>query len=358
MHFEAVALVLHAYINNMEEYMKKFTVWTLAFMLLISAVAAFAEEEALETTTAYRYFVNSYRNVRTVKVIYYDNVYAYNHGDYYMTPFDSNVPAEYFVKDANGNLCIAPIVLDVTDAMRIRLYGEDVGETAMYYGQYCERINGKRGKSGFSGIHEGIDFVSYKGSDLHAILGGEVTKAGDSNGTIGIYNEDYDITLLYLHCQNIKVKRGQVVEAGDLIGEEGGKAIYAGRDIKVLYMKNGWKHVHTSHYTHVEMRIGRHTSSNKYRNAKLESDCPYEVMKEALEVVESGRQPISDAAVREAQRIREEELLKLEATPEPTPEPTPAITVVDEVPESAEGYGFAEEAAETPAPEATLPPSM
>ena len=342
------------------------------FLILILCAASFAlaesAQEEFEITTAYRYFVNQYRNARIVKVSYYDNVYAYNHGEYSLTPFASTVPSEYFVKDSNGTLAVAPIVLDITDAMRIRLYGEDIGETALLYGQYCEKLNSKSHKTGYSGIHEGIDFVSYKGSDLHAILDGVVTRAGDSNGTIGIYNEEYDITLLYLHCQKIKVKRGDEVKAGDLIGEEGGKAIYAGYENNVTYRKLGIKHVHTSHYTHVELRTGRHTSSNPYRNTALESDCPYEYMRQALGVMESGRQPVTEAAIIEAQQMREAaeaqaraEAAAAAATPVPTPEPTPEITVVDAVPGTAtEGYGFTE-TEPTPEPtaivESTLPPT-
>ncbi|MBQ8094693.1 MAG: M23 family metallopeptidase [Clostridia bacterium] len=357
--------------------MKKTVIFVLAVLLVSIVCTCFAEsEDTFKITTAYRWFVNSYRNVRSVKVSYYDNVYAYNHGEYALTPFSSAVPAEYFVKDSNGTLAVAPIVMDITDAMRIRLYGADFGETALLYGQYCERIKGKNGKSGFSGVHEGIDFVSYKGSKLHSILDGVVTRAGDKNGTIGIYNEEYDITLLYLHCQKINVKRGQEIKAGDIIGEEGGKAIYAGYENNVTYAKYGIRHVKTSHYTHVELRKGRHTSSSKYRDTKLSSDCPYEIMQQALGVTESGRAPVTEAAILEARRMREaaeaaaraeaEAKAAAEATPVPTPVPTPELKIVEEVPGTAtEGYGFTQPEA-TPAPqteteapiiESTLPPT-
>ena len=57
-----------------------------------------------------------------------------------------------------------------------------------------------------------------------------------------------------------------------------------------------------THYTHVELRKGRHTSSSPYRDSVLTSDCPYEVMQQALGVVESGRQPITAAAVTQVPR--------------------------------------------------------
>ena len=257
----------------------------------VQAEAAAEPQHQLKVTTKYRYFISQYHYIRERKVSYFDNVYAYNHGEYGLTPFASTVPEEYFVADENGTLAIAPIVLDITDAMRERLYGADVGETALYYGQYCQREKDRKGVWGYTGIHEGIDFVNVKGAPLYAILGGEVTRGADKNGTVAIYNAEYDITLLYLHCENSVVRRGDTVEAGAMIAKEGKKNI-----------KGGDK----THYTHVELRKGRHTSSSPYRDIVLTSDCPYAVMQQALGVVESGRQPITAAAVTQAQRMREE----------------------------------------------------
>lgn len=347
--------------------MKKLLACMLALMCLLLAMTAMAEnsdvlttENGFELTREYRWFVNQYKNVRGRTVTYYDNVYAYNHGDYVLTPFDANVPDEYFVKDANGTYALAPIVLDITDAMRTALYGADEGETYLYYGQYCERITGKKGRVGFSGVHEGIDFCYMDGAKLHAILGGEVTRAGDSNGTVGIYNEEYDVTLLYLHCEEIEVRRGDMLEAGDVFAAEGNKG-------------SG------SPYTHVEMRTGRHTSSNTYRDVKLESDCPYPVMQEALGVSESGRQPITAAAVAQAQLLREqaeaaaraEALAQEEAEKEASKEAElEELNIVDSLPGTLEGLGFGADETEAPAsvdetpaaeatavPEATLPPA-
>jgi len=309
-----------------------------------------------ELTTESRWFVNRYRYTRTRKVTYYDNVYAVNHGEYGLTPFASTVPSEYFVMDSSGTLAVAPLVLDITDAMRERLYGGDMGETAMLYGQYCERIRDKIGRVGFSGIHEGIDFVHEPGAALHAILGGEVTRAGDSNGTVGIYSAEYDITLLYLHCKKIDVRRGDVVEAGQAFAVEGNRG--SGSD-----------------YTHVEMRKGRHTSSSAYRDTQLTSDCPYAVMQTALGVASSGRQPVTAAAILEAQRMREEAEAAAKAAAEAeaaaeaaakAAEAEPEIEVLDELPAAQPGYGFGDSTAEpesTPAPaagpvvDATLPPA-
>lgn len=331
--------------------MKKILAAALVLMSLLMTFGAFAEEAAQETALPegvvkeYRWFVNQYKTVRGRTVTYYKDVYAYNHGDWGLTPFDSTVPAEYFVKDEEGTFAIAPIVLDITDAMRNALYGGDHGETALYYGQYCDRIRGTAGRVGFSGVHEGVDFKFEPGAPLHAIIGGEVTRAGDSNGTVAIYNAEMDATLLYLHCEKIEVRRGDVVEAGQQVAVEGNKN--SGSD-----------------YTHVEMREGRHTTSNTYRDTKVESACPYPYMQKALEVVESGRQPQTAAAVAQAQRMREEAeaaaRAEAEALAAEEKAEEEAIELVDQLPGTKEGFGFGEEIAEeetAAAPEATLPPS-
>ena len=376
-------------------------------------------DETIQVTREYRWFVNEYRYTRGVTVSYYDNVFAVNHGVYGLTPFASTVPKEYFVSDETGAYAVAPLVENITDAIRELLYGGDYGQTAMYYGQYCERIRDKADRIGFSGIHEGIDFVYQEGAPLHAILGGEVTRAGDSNGTVGIYNEEYGITLLYLHCENIEVRRGDVVEAGEKIAKEGKK-------------NSG------SAYTHVEMRYGRHTSSSPYRDTSLTSDCPYAVMQQALGVTQSERKVITYAGVQrqlaqsrlvavgaeqarvaveaelerqrlaaeaEAERLRleaeaaaaeaerqrleaeaaaaaEAERLRLEAEAEAErlrqeaeaaakaeeerqaaeeaareeEEEMPELIDSDSLPGAQDGYGFAKSTA-TPVPQATLPPS-
>ena len=330
----------------------------------------------IKTTTEFRWFISQYGAVRGRTVTYYDNVYAVNHGQSYLTPFAAVVPEEYFVFDEDGYYAVAPIVLDIADAMRVRLYNADIGELAMLYGQYCERIRGSKGRVGFSGVHEGIDFISNPGTQLYAILDGVVTRAGDSNGTVGIYSEEYDITLLYLHCEEISVRRGDVIEAGTPIGVEGKKGSGTA-------------------YVHIELRQGRHTSSNIYRNVILESDCPYAVMQAVLGVQASGREPMTYASIlseqlklaeEEAARRAEEERaaaeqarLQAEAEAEaarleaerqaleeaktPDPEATPDIPLIDELPGAGSGYGFGGETpsgetpAATPVPEATLPPA-
>lgn len=307
-----------------------------------TAEAEQEKQEQLELTTEYRWFISRYKHIRGRTVTYYDNVYAYNHGDYYFTPFADVVPQEYFVIDENGMYAVAPIVLDITDAMRAALYGADLGETYMLYGQYCERMGNGKGATGFTGIHEGIDFVNEEGCPLYAIMGGEVLRGEDKDGTIAVYNAELDCTLIYLHCEDSQVRRGDFVEAGDLVGYEGNRG-------------SG------SPYTHVEFRLGRHASPNAYRDVLVKSDCPYPTMQKLLDVKESGRQPVTAAAVLEAQRMREEAEAALRAQEEAAAaaeekNKEPEIELVDTLPDAGVGYGFGEEA-EVVVPEATLPPA-
>ena len=299
----------------------------------IELIEAEDAQSELEITEEYRWFISQYNHIRGRTVRYYDDVYCYNHGDYYLTPFDSKVDPEYLTIDESGTYAVAPIVLDITDAMRVALYGDDVGEVSMFYGQYCERRGDGHGRTGFTGVHEGIDFTNAPEAPLYAILEGEVTRAGDSNGTVAVYNAEFDVTVLYLHCEEIEVRRGDKIEAGAYIAQEGKKG-------------SGGT------YTHVEMRNGRHTTSNPYRNTILESDCPYPVMQDALGVKRSGRQPVTAAAVMEAQRMREE--AEAEARAAEAEEEEPEIELIDVLDTAEEGYGFAETAV---VPEATLPPT-
>ncbi|MCL2811848.1 MAG: M23 family metallopeptidase [Clostridia bacterium] len=315
--------------------------------LALGAVVLAATEPA--TVTSYQSFVFSRGRRYVRKVEFYPDVFAYNHTEYQLQPFSGAVPERFFVVDGQGNHALAPIVLDVTDAMRIALYGGDVGKVALYYGQYAERIRSRSKKWGYSGIHEGIDFIAAWGVPVYAILGGEVLRAGyGKDNTIAIYNETYNATVLYLHTRNVRVSPGDRIEAGTQIAHEGNRGT-------------------GSPYTHVEVRFGRHTSPNPLRNTRLESDLPYDFFAHALGVTPSGREPVTAAALIEAEQMRlaaeaeaeaarlaqEEEEARLLATP--TPMPTPELRLLEEVEDEEDpNFGFANPLS-TPLP--TLPPA-
>jgi hypothetical protein len=301
---------------------------------LFSAVYA----EGVVVTRGYVGFVLRPRVYHRRRVSYYADVYAYNHKAYDSVPFDAAVPERFFVVDGQGGYALAPVVLDVTDTMRKTLYGGDIGKVAMYYGQYAEKVWASNRKWGYSGIHEGIDFIAEKGQPLYALLAGEVTRAGgDKDGTVAVYNEQYNATILYLHVTGIKVKKGDLIVAGTQIGVEGRRGAGA-------------------YYTHVEVRFGRHTSPSPYQNLVLESDLPYDFLAKALNVTPSDREPVTAEAIYEAEQLRlaaaaeaeaarvaaEEEAWRLsQPSPAPTPEPVVREDVDTGIPDD---FGFATEA--------------
>lgn len=238
----------------------------LALLLLLTGVAVAdvpligtleAEQASSQTVTGYVPFVYRNRVLREKEVTYYPDVWAMNHGEFELTNFASGVPEEFFTRDDAGYLAIAPSVLDICDAMRYALYGADIGTVALLYGQYTDKVRSKDDRLGYSGIHEGIDFISRPGQQLHAILPGEVLRAGtDKDGTVAVYYAEKDVTVLYLHCREVEVVRGDNVVAGQPLGVEGDKGSGAP-------------------YAHVEVRYGKHRSPSPYRNATLESDVPY-----------------------------------------------------------------------------------
>ena len=307
-----------------------FSVW-----LALCALPVASAEDTPVVTHDYVGFVYQSRAHREKKVYFYKDVYAYNHREYLLQPFDAAVPERFFVVDGQGRYALAPIVLDVADAVRIALYGGDVGKAALFYGQYTEKVRAANKRWGYSGIHEGLDFIAEPGHPLYALLDGEVLRNGSNkDGAIAIYNEEYNTTIFYLHTSTVKVKVGERVQAGDLIAHEGRRG--AG-----------------SYYTHIEVRFGHRTSPKPYRNAVLQSDLPYDFFSKALNVTPSGRAPVTAESIFEAEQRRlaeeaeaeaarkaaEEEALRLA---NPTPAPTPVIELKDEISDGLpDDFGFA-----------------
>ncbi len=293
-------------------------------------------------------FVYRNRVLRTKEVSYYPNVYAYDRREYAMMPFDAAVPARFFVVDDQGDYALAPVLLDVLDTVRIALYGEDVGKAARAFGQYTEKTRSYDKEWGYSGIHEGIDYIAEEGHPIYAVVAGEVIRAGgDKDGTVAIYNELYNTTVLYLHVRNVDVKLGKKIAAGTQLGTEGDKGA-------------------SDPFTHVEVRFGRHVSPSPYRNAILESDLPYDFFIRALSITPTDRDPVTAASVLQAEKDRllaeekaraEREAAEREAwlLANPTPIPTQVPELLEELDEDVPGdVGFAEE---TPAPTSAPAPA-
>ena len=79
-------------------------------------------------------------------------------------------------------------------------------------------------------MHEGIDFRAATGTRVYASRAGKVIFAGRKGGygkVVGIEHED-DFTTWYGHLSRIRVKNGQWVSQGKVIGLSGNTGISTG----------------------------------------------------------------------------------------------------------------------------------
>ncbi|WP_242907631.1 peptidase inhibitor family I36 protein [Actinomadura terrae] len=133
--------------------------------------------------------------------------------------------------------------------------------TNMSFGLY--ELSGGSITCGFDGYtttpgrHEGIDIARGIGSDVHALVPGEVIYiargANGSSGlsTISVYNSSLGKTVIYLHsAPRSGLAVGQQVSRGQVIADE------------------AWRGISSSSgaHTHVEMRPGRQTHAAKSVN--------------------------------------------------------------------------------------------
>jgi len=88
-------------------------------------------------------------------------------------------------------------------------------------------VRGKVG-SGFgarkSGVHRGVDILAPDGTDVHASEYGLVLYAGDGlrgYGNVIVLDHGEGITTLYAHLKDFRVKSGDAVAAGQVIGAVG-----------------------------------------------------------------------------------------------------------------------------------------
>ncbi|MFC6880259.1 MULTISPECIES: peptidase inhibitor family I36 protein [Actinomadura] len=133
--------------------------------------------------------------------------------------------------------------------------------TNMSYGLYA--LSGGSITCGFDGYtttpgrHEGIDIARGIGSDVHALVSGEVIYiARGANGsgglsTISVYNASLNKTVIYLHsAPRSSLAVGQQIGRDQVIADE------------------AWRGISSSSgaHTHVEMRLGRQTHAAKSVN--------------------------------------------------------------------------------------------
>lgn len=85
---------------------------------------------------------------------------------------------------------------------------------------------GKREDPVYGGgeFHNGVDFAAPKGSPIYAVANGIVAEATYSENSLGYYvriNHANGYYTIYAHCNELKVKKGDVVKRGDIIATVG-----------------------------------------------------------------------------------------------------------------------------------------
>jgi len=94
-------------------------------------------------------------------------------------------------------------------------------------------------------MHNGIDYKSPKGTPVYAVSNGIVKKTSKAyNGGFGnmieIEHENNDVTL-YAHLDTIRIKKGDMVKLGTIIGTVGSTGTSTGNHLHFGYMvKNKW----------------------------------------------------------------------------------------------------------------------
>lgn len=103
--------------------------------------------------------------------------------------------------------------------------------------------------SGRKRMHKGIDFAGKIGEEIKAVAGGVVSFAGRNGGYGKSIEIDHGEGLVtrYAHLNKINVKRDQIVNKGELIGELGNTGRSTGPHLHLEVLKNG-RQVNPSKY--------------------------------------------------------------------------------------------------------------
>jgi murein DD-endopeptidase MepM/ murein hydrolase activator NlpD len=121
--------------------------------------------------------------------------------------FDSYNEIEKLIKNQGEKLECIPAIQPVSN--------KDLDRVASGFGMRIDPVYGTLK------FHKGLDFTAPKGTPIYATGNGIVKDAGLSNKGYGnhvVINHGYGYETLYGHMVKIKVKRGQRVKRGQLIG--------------------------------------------------------------------------------------------------------------------------------------------
>ena len=93
-------------------------------------------------------------------------------------------------------------------------------------------------------LHAGLDFAAPQGTPIYATAVGRVTVAGNTNNGYGnhvVINHGYGYETLYGHMVRVKVKSGDLVKRGEVIGWVGSTGKSTGPHCHYEVHKNGQK---------------------------------------------------------------------------------------------------------------------
>ncbi|MFU0824493.1 MAG: Murein hydrolase activator NlpD [Clostridium sp.] len=90
-------------------------------------------------------------------------------------------------------------------------------------------------------MHKGIDIANVEGSPIHAALDGKVSYAGwmEGYGNVIKIQHNNGVETTYAHCKLIRVKSGEQVKRGQLIGDMGSTGRSTGPHIHFEIRING-----------------------------------------------------------------------------------------------------------------------
>jgi murein DD-endopeptidase MepM/ murein hydrolase activator NlpD len=113
---------------------------------------------------------------------------------------------EKLIKNQDQKLASIPAIQPVSN--------KDLSRVASGFGMRIHPIYG------IPKMHNGLDFTSPQGTPIYATGDGKITMAGPGTGTGNhvIINHGYGYETVYMHMVRIKVRAGQQVKRGEVIG--------------------------------------------------------------------------------------------------------------------------------------------
>ena len=95
--------------------------------------------------------------------------------------------------------------------------------------------------TGYKQMHRGLDIANHRGTPIIATADGRVASVGRNSGlgkTV-VLNHGFGFRTRYAHLSEIKVKRGQAIKRGDVIGLMGSTGYSTGSHLHYEVIRNG-----------------------------------------------------------------------------------------------------------------------